>query len=335
MQKIEEPRSLNTRRILIYLLVTFVLTYGIEIFLIMPLAGSADLMQASLAQLFKAGVMFIPAMGAFITRLVTKEKFTKDNLMLSLHLKGNLKYYGLAWFGMVLFIAFGAVLYFMLFPKQFDPDMGYVRRLLEEQMKLAGRDASVSAEMVRQTVIAQVVMGIILSPFLNAVTCLGEEWGWRGFLLPKLLKRFRVVPTMLLGGVIWGLWHAPLILIGHNYGIGYWGFPYAGILAMCIFCIVVGTILSYVTIKTGSCIPAVMGHGTLNGFAAVGVCFVSLENPYNVFLGPMPVGLIGGAGLIVAAAVLLYILYREENKKVLTFTSSGDKLNEHAVNADT
>lgn len=303
----------NTKQIIIYLLITFGLTYSIEIFLIRPMVGSADIAQAYFAQIMMAAVMFLPAVGALVTRLVTKEKFSKENLMISLRLKGNLKYYGLAWFGYVLLIILGAVLYFLIFPKQFDADMGYVKALFEAQADSAG--VTVSAEQIKITIIVQILMGIFLSPFLNFIPCFGEEWGWRGFLLPKMLKRFKVVPALLINGVIWGLWHAPLTMMGHNYGVGYRGFPFLGIFAMCLFCIVMGIILSYVTIKTGSCIPAVIGHGTLNGFAAVSIYFTSLQNPYNVFLGPAPTGLIGGAGFILLAIVLLYRLNKEEKQK--------------------
>ncbi len=303
----------NTKQIIIYLLITFGLTYSIEIFLIRPMVGSADIAQAYFAQIMVAAVMFLPAVGALVTRLATKEKFTKENLMISLRLKENLKYYGLAWFGYVLLIILGAILYFLIFPKQFDADMGYVKALFEAQADSAG--VTVSAEQIKITIIVQILMGIFLSPFLNFIPCFGEEWGWRGFLLPKMLKRFKVVPALLINGVIWGLWHAPLTMMGHNYGVGYRGFPFLGIFAMCLFCIVMGIILSYVTIKTGSCIPAVIGHGTLNGFAAVSIYFTSLQNPYNVFLGPAPTGLIGGAGFILLAVVLLYHLNKEEKQK--------------------
>lgn len=305
--------KLNSRQIMIFLGITFVLTYSVEFFLIMPMAGSADMGKALVAQMLMAGVMFIPATGALITRLVTKEKFSKENLMLSLKLKKNLRYYALAWFGVVLLIILGAILYFLIFPGQYDPGMGYLRALLEAQAGSVGM--TVTLEQVRLTMVMQMSMGILLSPFLNLIPCFGEEWGWRGYLLPKMLNRFRVVPAILICGVIWGLWHAPLIVLGHNYGLGYRGFPAAGILAMCIFCIVIGTILSYVTMKAGSCVPAIIGHGTLNGFAAAGIGFTSLQNPYNVFLGPAPTGLIGGAGFIVVAAILLYRLYMEEKQK--------------------
>lgn len=306
-----EDKRLNDRRIILYLAVTFILTFAIEIFVIMPLAGDMDIKKAYMAQLLMAGVMFIPALGALFTRLVTKEGFQIKHLMLTVNLKGNLKYYGLAWFGFVFLIFFGALLYFVIFPKQFDPGLGYARVMLLAQT--GAESIELSDEQIKMVAYIQILTGIFLAPFINFISCFGEEWGWRGYLLPKLLKRFKVIPALLLEGVIWGLWHTPVIIMGHNYGVGYWGFPYLGIFAMCIFCTALGIILSYLTIKTKSCIPAVIGHGTMNGLASAGILCTSLENPYNVFLGPAPVGLIGGAGFILAATGLLYLLYKEEN----------------------
>lgn len=302
-----ESKKEARRGIFIYLAVTFVLTYGVEIFLVMPLAGSTDIRLAYMAQMLIAGVMFIPAAGALVTRLITKEKLTKENMMVSLNLRGNLKYYGIAWFGVAFMIIFGAVLYFLIFPKHFDGNMGYIKAVLE-----ANGQGKTDSSQVMQFMYIQMAVGILLAPFLNFINCFGEEWGWRGYLLPKLRKCFTVVPAVLVNGVIWGIWHAPLIAVGHNYGTGYRGYPMTGILAMCLFCVVMGIIFSYITIKTGSCIPAVLAHGMLNGFAAAGISFTSLENPYNVFLGPAPTGLIGGAGFIAAAGVFLFRLYKEE-----------------------
>jgi len=78
-------------------------------------------------------------------------------------------------------------------------------------------------------VLSQAVTGIFLGPVLNFVTCFGEEWGLRGYLLPKMAKKFSLVKMLLIIGVIWGLWHAPLTALGHNYGVGYPGFPFLGI----------------------------------------------------------------------------------------------------------
>lgn len=310
----------NNRRIIIFLMLTFVMTYGVEIFLIMPMAASIDLKQAYLAERLSRGVMFIPAIGALITRLATKEKGNRENLMLSLKLKGNLKYYGFAWLGFIALTVLGVGLYFFIFPSQFDADIGYARALLNAQIQNTGNTAT--QDQVKKMILLQMIIRIFCSPILNIVTCFGEEWGWRGYLLPRMLKKFKIVPAILASGVIWGLWYMPLIAIGYNYGFGYRGFPFVGMIAMCLFCIVIGILLSYVTIRTGSCIPAIIGNGTLNGIASMGLYFTSLQNPYNVFLGPAPTGLIGGAGFILTAGVLLYRLYKEEKQKIFNNKNS-------------
>lgn len=313
--QVKESRNVDDRRMILYLAFTFILTFAIEIFVIMPMVGDVDINKAYLAQTLVAGVMFIPALGVVFTRLITKEGFHIKDLMLNLKLKGNLKYYALSWFGVAFLIFFGAFLYFLIFPKQFDPEFHYVRALLEAQAQTGAGE--LSDEQIKMVVYVQILTGVLFAPFVNFLTCFGEEWGWRGYLLPRLLKRFKVAPALLTEGIIWGLWHAPLIIMGHNYGVGYRGFPYLGIFAMCIFCTALGIILSYVTIKTKSCIPAVLGHGTMNGLASAGILCTSLENPYNVFLGPMPVGIIGGAGFIIVASGLFYLLYKEEKQKRL------------------
>ena len=304
----EEEKRRNRRQIGIYLLITFALTYGTEIFGIMPIVENMDAEQAYQVQSMISSVMFFPAVGALLTLLLTKERITAKSLMLKVNLKKDLKYYGLAWPGFVLLILFGAVLYFLIFRDQFDGNLGYMKALMDAQ------GIETAETQLRQTVMRQLVMGAILAPFANLLNCFGEEWGWRGFLLPRMLKQFKVVPGLLLSGLIWGLWHAPLTMLGHNYGVDYPGYPFTGIAAMCLFCMAIGIILSYVTIKTNSCIPAIMGHGTLNGFASAGLLFTSVDHPYNVFLGPAPTGLVGGAGFLVAAGILLYFLYKEEKE---------------------
>ena len=68
--------------------------------------------------------------------------------------------------------------------------------------------------------------------YKRQVQCLGEDAGWRGYLLPKLLEFMKPWKAVLLTGVIWGLWHAPVIACGFNYGTAH---PIAGIFAMVVF----------------------------------------------------------------------------------------------------
>lgn len=286
------------------------ITYGLEIFMIMPLVGSTDAEQAMAAQSVLSSVMFLPAFGAILIRWLTKERLTITNLMISLRVRENLKYYGLAWLGSAGLILFGAILYFVVSPGKLDLNFGYVRMILEEQAKETGTE--ITAQVVQQAVLLQFLMGVVMAPFADLLGGLGVEWGFRGYLLPKMLKHFKVVPAILITGVIFGLWNAPLVVMGQNYGLGYAGYPVVGILLMCLYCMTTGVILSYVTIKTKSIIPAVMARGVLNGFNSIGVLFTSLDNPYNLLLGPVATGLIGGIGFLLVAVFLLYQLHQEE-----------------------
>lgn len=121
------------------------------------------------------------------------------------------------------------------------------------------------------------------------------------------------IPMLLINGVIWGLWHAPITAIGHNYGVGYFGFPFTGIAAMCFFSTMVGIFLSYVSMKTKSCIPAVLGHGALNSISAPGMYFT--VDGGNPFTGPVPTGIVGGLPFIVASVIMAVLMVKNSVKK--------------------
>lgn len=85
---------------------------------------------------------------------------------------------------------------------------------------------------------------IILGPFLGLLVTLGEEYGWRGYLQPALygLGRARGVALV---GVIWGIWHWPVIWMGYNYP----GHPYLGSLLMVLFSVGLAFLLGYAVLK--------------------------------------------------------------------------------------
>lgn len=301
-----DTKKLSIRRILIYVALTFCITYALEFAVITPLIKSENLAQQSIGSLLIACMMFIPAICVLITRLITKEGF--KNAWLKPNFKGHIRYYLMGWFGPAFLIALGALIYFLFFPKHFDLQMGdYIANY---RTALLAKGITMTTEQIQANAYITILVGIFLGPLLNIITCFGEEWGWRGYLLPKMKEHFSVLPMLLINGIIWGLWHAPLTMLGHNYGTGYPGFPYLGILAMCIFCIVNGTLLSFLSWKTQSCWPAVLAHGSLNGFAGVAVYFtIGTASP---FIGPLPTGIIGGSALIMTAIVLVILWIKKE-----------------------
>ena len=299
----EKENKLEMRRIWLFLIITFAMTYAWTIGLIWPRVLGRDI--ATLPQeeqlintALTAVLMFFPAIGVLITRLITREGF--KNAMLRLNLKGNVRYYLIGWFGPFVLTLLGTLLYFVIFPSEFT--------LTTYRAQMATLPFSETTFWVLQGML------MLIAPLLNLVPCFGEEWGWRGYLLPKVAERMKFLPTVLLTGFIWGIWHAPIIVAGHNYGMNYPGYPWWGIIAMCVFCVVVGTLFSYITLKTKSCWPAVLAHGMLNGTASIGVLFLAAPMAYDRFVGPVPTGIIGAAAYIVVA---LWIMWKFKDLRFL------------------
>lgn len=97
----------------------------------------------------------------------------------------------------------------------------------------------------------------------NMFMTLGEEIGWRGYLVPELSRQFSFGKTAVISGMIWGGWHLPAILSGH-YGpeaIPIW-FKLA---CFGIMVIATATILAWIRLKSGSLWPAVAFHAVHNG----------------------------------------------------------------------
>ena len=300
--------KLESKRILIFLAVTFIITYVVEIGLIRPLITSDDTQMTATGQMLISSVMFIPALGVIITRLITKEGFRHSLLRLP-RIKSNLIPYLIAWFGPALLTILGSAIYFLLFPDKFDPSFSTIAEYYKNS------EVEMTTQKLQSAILIQILTAVFLGPLLNLINCFGEEWGWRGYLLPKMMGKYKMLTVLLINGIIWGLWHAPLTMLGHNYGTGYTGYPFAGISAMIIFCITMGTIFSYLTIKTNSCFLAVFAHGSLNAIASAGIYFST--DGGNPFIGPAPTGIIGGLFFIITAIIMAVLLIKREKNEAI------------------
>lgn len=253
--------------------------------------------------------MFFPALAVIITRLITKEGF--KNSYIKANFKGNIKLYLIAWFLPMVLTVIGAVIYFLIFPTTFDLSMADMINSTKQLYNEMGMEDLSTDEMIHMQLVIQIVISIF-SPAINAFVCFGEEWGWRAYLLPKMQAKLPLIPMLLINGVVWGLWHAPLTVMGHNYGLDYFGYPFLGILAMCLFCIFIGAILSYFTVCSKSVWPAALAHGSINGFSSVS--FIFHKGTANPFIGPIPTGIIGGIAFVIAA-VAVVCLWIHDTKK--------------------
>jgi membrane protease YdiL (CAAX protease family) len=292
--------KLETKRIAVYLAFAFGVAWacGLIIYLTGGLVDSPQLVPGTgitlALVLLTVGYMWSPALAHILTRLITREGW--HGVCLRPQLRRGWPYWILAWFTPAVMTVLGAMLFFAIFPRYFDPSLTLIRDLLEQ----TGQTIPISPWAI---VIIQTAVGVLIAPFINGLFTFGEEFGWRAYLQPKLMG-IGGRKAMLLIGIIWGVWHWPVIAMGHNYGLEYPGFPWLGMLAMVWFTLVIGIFLGWVTLRGGSVWPAVIGHAAINGISSLGTLFV--QGTPNPLLGPLPVGLIGsGAWALLAAWILL------------------------------
>ena len=237
-------------------------------------------------------MMFSPMISSVLTRVITKEGFKK--MYLKPNFKGNIKNYIIVFFGISILLLLSGILYFIIFPNILDTNLTQINLML----KMSGIEGLTA----KKYIVISVLQIIFIGPIVNIVPTLGEEIGWRGYLLPKLREIYSDRIALVITGIIWGMWHLPVIVMGHNYGTDYIGYPYLGILAMIFFCVVLGIIMGYATIKIDSVIPAAMIHSTINAGAMLPILLI--DKPSNTLLGPAITGLIGGIPFIILAIIL-------------------------------
>ena len=134
-------------------------------------------------------------------------------------------------------------------------------------------------------------------------------------MMPRLKERFGLLNGRLLGGIIWGVWHWPLmLLVGYEYGTDYLGAPVLGLVVWCVFCFAINTLLDWLYEKTGCIWVPAIAHGAVNAIATLPTILTYPEDAYYNVLGPMPIGLISMLPVLALAVWLtLQQMKNEEN----------------------
>lgn len=142
-------------------------------------------------------------------------------------------------------------------------------------------------------------MPLMVSAFFTSMlTAMGEEIGWRGFLLPKMESVFNYKTAILLSGVIWAIWHFPLMITGQYQS----GTPIYYQLPMFTLDIVLITaIMAYIRLKSNNIWPAIILHSSHNYFDQL--IFQPLtDSPQSVYL-------VGETGLITIICILMIVIF--------------------------
>ncbi len=142
-----------------------------------------------------------------------------------------------------------------------------------------------------------IINGILIGPLLGLTITFGEEYGWRGYLQTELIRIGRIKGVLIVG-IIWGIWHAPVILMGYNYPDQ----PVLGVLLMTLFCICLSFYLAYAVFKSQGLWTAVYLHALNNGTASFFFALVVAPASASFSFG------LGLPGLVCMLAVVLLIL---------------------------
>jgi membrane protease YdiL (CAAX protease family) len=92
-------------------------------------------------------------------------------------------------------------------------------------------------------------------------SALGEEIGWRGFLVPELSKTTSFTATSLISGIVWSLWHYPVLIYGdYNAGTPTW----YGLTCFTVMVISISFVFAWMRLKSGSLWTGAILHGSHN-----------------------------------------------------------------------
>ena len=245
-----EETKLDPKGIFSFLAITFVLTYAIEGGLILSGFRITQL-PAIYGQLIVAAVMWVPALATVLTiKFVTREGFAIVNFRF-----GSWKPYLTS--GLLVPICFVIIYGLTWLLGLGQPDWG-LEQFLTTIRSADGTDLTTITSSAFVLPVLFIVT-LVIAPFFNGLFGFGEELGWRGYLLPKLMVLGKLKAYLLLG-IVWGLWHLPLILIGFTYP----GQPILGTLAFIALTITLGIYINEVTLSQKSSILAGWIHGVFN-----------------------------------------------------------------------
>lgn len=222
----------------------------IIIFLILLTALSSVAYYAILklnpTSIYVGALMMSPALASLITLKIIKRPISS----LPWSLK-ELKYLRLSYITPILYVSIAYVLIWLLG----IGNLINTERILQWSNELGIDDSN-------QTLVVIVMIFLLLTVGVikNLGSTLGEEIGWRGFFIFELRKVMSFKALAIVSGIIWAVWHFPVINL--IYGRGENLLLHMG--AFTIMIIGISVILAYYTFKSNSLWPAALYHSVHN-----------------------------------------------------------------------
>jgi membrane protease YdiL (CAAX protease family) len=283
------------RKIILYI----TLTFGINFAMVAVFLAAGGKPGGTGMMLLAMAYMLVPMIVTILVqRFIYKQPLVKP---LGISFTVN-RWFFVAWFVPPI-IAFATMGISLLLPGvSYTPDMaGFmdsVNKMLTPEQ--AAESTKFIAGLPVHFVWLVLIQALIAGTTVNAILAFGEELGWRGLLL-KEVSIMGFWKSSALIGLIWGLWHAPLILLGHNYP----QHPQIGVAVMTCWTLLLSPLFSYIRIKSKSVIAVSIFHGTINAVPGLAIMLISGGDDLTV-------GITGLAGFVVLAIanLLLFIFDR-------------------------
>jgi membrane protease YdiL (CAAX protease family) len=209
--------------------------------------------------------MFFPGLAAFITRkFIIRESFAQAGLKFGLK-----KMY--LWVYLSIFAAFVCV-YALTWLFGTSPDLTLTSFLREYGLPQIPVPSYILLLFTFST--------FVVAPLVNLIPSFGEEFGWRGLLLEKLLP-LGERKAVLISGMIWALWHVPFILL---LNFGYSKDRFLGALVFFVIVTCLGVWLGWLRLKSGSVFLPTFAHAVFNA-NAYGIWMIIFPSVNSLLLG--------------------------------------------------
>jgi membrane protease YdiL (CAAX protease family) len=235
--------------------------------------------------------MFGPAIAATLVRLIRRDGFADAGLRLAARgRKGVIRIYIAAYVLPPILIAAGIVLALLTGIQHWalSDNLNSMAKAIVNQLQSAGQSLPpglAANQLALISLLSQTVLAFTLAIPFNMIFTFGEEFGWRGYLLPRLSPLGGIMATIITG-IVWGLWHAPIIILnGYNYP----GHPWLGVVMMIIFTIALSMIFGWLRFRSGSVWPSTLAHAAVN--AQAGFAIILLSQADSLLRAPL--GIIG------------------------------------------
>lgn len=273
----------------LFLGLTYVL--GWSLLLLIPLLGVEH--DSQFASIVVVIYGFTPA---FATWLVERVAFFRTDLAARTGLNARVegirmgRWFALAWLGapLLLFAAVALSAALGTLPLDFET-FPALRAAMESSPELFGDRTP------RDVFISNVASALVLGPLVSVFYVFGGEWGFRGWLLPRLWVSHGPWKALLGHGLLMALWMLPLVLVGLRAP----GAPLAGVGVLLVHSVLLGIVLGWVRLSSGSIWPAVVAQGSI--LALTGV-LIHLQVP-DAPVDPILAGFLGLPGVLLLAVV--------------------------------